>query len=265
MSHTHDTGLLAMMLVVALTAGGCDAKSEPVRGIDSALDSTPPATAATELTEPIFSTESAQEVALAETAAQSPLPSPAAQPVEHETTHWEEIPLFAANSPFDTDYQAPVVKEGKRLWAQSFRWEKAPDLVVEKWLDEQPRIEGKYVLIEFWATWCGPCRRSIGLLNHFHEKYGDELTVIGISDETEEDVLKMEEPKIEFHRAIDTQARMKDALGVFGIPHAILLEPEGYIIWEGFPLLEGYQLTDQVIEKILEVGRKQKAAGTVGP
>lgn len=255
MSHAHDTGLLTVMLAVALTAGGCGEKSEPVQEIDSTAE---PATPATGATGPITSTESPEEIALAENVGQSSLPSPAAQSAHHETTQWEEIPLFAANSPFDTDYQAPVVKEGKRLWAQSFRWEKAPDFVVEKWLDEEPQFEGKYVLIEFWATWCGPCRRSIPLLNRFHEKYGDELTVIGISEETEEDVLKMKEPKIEFARAIDTQARMKDALGVFGIPHAILLEPEGYIIWEGFPLLEDYELTDEVIEKILEVGRKQK-------
>jgi thiol-disulfide isomerase/thioredoxin len=254
-----------MMSAVALTAGGCSPKTQPVEGAGSAAGSTLPATSAVGPAEPTAPTPLPEEAALADGAEPTLLPSPAVRPAEHETTDWKEIPRFAANSPFDADYQAPVVQEGKRLWARSFRWERAPELVVEKWLGEQPRIEGKYVLIEFWATWCGPCRRSIPLLNGFHQKYGDELTVIGISDETEEQVLAMEQPKIEFYRAIDTQARMKDALGVFGIPHAILLEPEGYVIWEGFPLLEGHRLTDEVIEKILEVGRKQKAPGTVGP
>lgn len=66
----------------------------------------------------------------------------------------------------------------------------------------------------------------------------------------------MVEPKIDFHLAIDTKKRMKDELGVFGIPHIIILEPGGCVIWEGFPLQEGYELTDKIIAKILEIGRK---------
>ncbi len=152
-------------------------------------------------------------------------------------------------------------KEPKRMWANSFLWAKAPELVVDKWLSAKPETKGKYVLIEFWATWCGPCRRSIPLLNRFHEKYGDELVVIGVSDESEADVRKLIDPKINYYSAIDTQARTKKKFGVFGIPHVVILEPGGYVIWEGFPLLPGYELTEQIIERILVVGRKLKAQG----
>ena len=154
----------------------------------------------------------------------------------------------------------PVYVEGKRLWAKSFRWTKAPKFVVEKWLTDKPDMKGKYVLIQFWATWCGPCRRSIPVLNGFHKKFGDELVMIGVSEESKEDVLKMEKPKIDYFVAVDTKMRMKDKLGVWGIPHVIIIEPGGYVIWEGFPLQENYELTEEIIEKILEVGRKLKAA-----
>jgi len=159
----------------------------------------------------------------------------------------------------DKSGKSPAIKRERLLWANSFLWAKAPELVVEKWLGEKPDTEGKYVLIEYWATWCPPCRRSIPLLNEFHKKYGKELVVIGISEESEADVLKMTEPKIDFHLAVDTKKRMKDKLGVFGIPHVIILEPGGYVIWEGFPLQENYELTDKIIERILAVGRKIKA------
>ena len=183
-------------------------------------------------------------------------PCPTQPSVKGATDSTKDIPRFAAGSPFATDYKAPVIKQGKRLWANSCLWAEAPKLVVEKWLSEKPETAGKYVLVEFWATWCPPCRRSIPLLNRFHEKFADELVVIGISDETEADVRKLKRPAITYHSAVDTQARMKNELGVFGIPHVIVIEPGGFVVWEGFPLLPNYELTAEKIEKILAVGRK---------
>ncbi len=66
------------------------------------------------------------------------------------------------------------------------------------------------------------------------------------------------EPKVEFHCAVDTQKRMKDKLDVWGIPRIILMEPDGYVVWEGFPQQPDYELTDEIVEKILAVGRKLK-------
>ena len=165
------------------------------------------------------------------------------------------VPRFAVNSPFVRDYNLPGEKEEKRLWAQSFLWEKAPEFVVEQWLAPEPRMEGKYLLIECWATWCAPCRRSIPVLNEIHRRFRDRLIVVGISAEPKDTVLALETPKIEYHLAIDTRARMKKALGVVGIPHAIVVEPGGHVVWEGYPLLEGHELTVEVIERILSAGR----------
>lgn len=190
-------------------------------------------------------------------ATEAPLQTQAAEPSVKGASA-KDIPRFAAGSPFATDYQPPVVKEGKRLWARSCLWAEAPKLVVETWLSAKPETAGKYVLVEFWATWCGPSRRSIALLNRFHERFGRELAVIAVSDETEAAVRQLKDPRVTCYSAIDTQARMKDELGVFGIPHVIVIEPGGFVVWEGFPLLPGHELTEQTIEKIRAVGRKKK-------
>ena len=167
------------------------------------------------------------------------------------------IKRFAANSPFGHDYKPPAEVNGKRIWARSVLWEKAPKLEVEKWLSADPNTTGKFVLIEFWATWCPPCRKSISLLNKLHHKFGKDLVVIGISDETEADVRKLAKTHpIEYFSAIDTKARMKEALGVWGIPHVILIEPGGHVVWEGFPLLPGHELTEKLVGRIIEIGRK---------
>lgn len=186
--------------------------------------------------------------------ADAPCPSPIEAPAPAAKA---EVPRFAVDSPFETDFKPPEFETGKRLWARSCLWAEAPKLVVEKWLTDAPDTRGKYVLVEFWATWCPPCRRSIALLNAFHEKFGKGLVVIGISDETEEAVRKLKDPAIRYYSAVDTQARMKNELGVFGIPHVIVVEPGGCVVWEGFPLLKGHELTETTIEKILAVGRKK--------
>ena len=135
-----------------------------------------------------------------------------------------------------------------KLYARSIRGQHAPFFVVEKWLTAPPDTKGKFVLIDFWATWCGPCRRSIPDLNKFYAKYGDRLAVIGVSDEPEADVRKMTSPQISYAVAIDTQGRMMRTLAITGIPHSILIDPKGIVRYEGMP----QYLDDQIIAHLLD-------------
>lgn len=148
--------------------------------------------------------------------------------------------------------QAQESNNGKKLWAKSILNEKAPELQVEQWLSDAPNTKGKFVLVDFWATWCGPCRRVIPELNEWQEKYKDQLVIVGISDETADKVQNAKDIKIDYYNAIDTQARLKKELEVKGIPHCILLDPQGIVRWEGFPTLADYELTADVLETIIK-------------
>ena len=147
---------------------------------------------------------------------------------------------------------ATSAAEPKRMWADSFLGKKAPELVVESWIGTKPETKGKFVLVDFWATWCGPCRKAIPELNTLHKEFGDRLVVIGLSDEERGTVEKFANPKIEYFSAVDPEARMKDAVGVKGVPHVLLIDPEGVVRWEGFPLLTGHELTPDVVRGILD-------------
>jgi cytochrome c biogenesis protein CcmG/thiol:disulfide interchange protein DsbE len=144
-----------------------------------------------------------------------------------------------------------VHAEDKKIWAKSILGQPAPALVVEKWLTQEPDTKGKFVLIDFWATWCPPCREAIKDLDKFHDEFGDKLVIIGLSNQSEEDVKKMTNPVINYSVAIDTQRRMYNELQVTGIPHVILIDPKGIVRWEGFPLLDGYELTDTVVKDVM--------------
>jgi thiol-disulfide isomerase/thioredoxin len=133
------------------------------------------------------------------------------------------------------------------VYAKRFINQRAPGLQVEKWLTEQPDLNGKFLLLDFWATWCGPCRRSIPELNHMHAKFKERLVVVGLSDEPEQAVRKMKEPRIDYAIAIDTRARTETEVGVKGIPHTMLIDPNGVVRFEGMP----HYLSERDLERLL--------------
>lgn len=147
---------------------------------------------------------------------------------------------------------AQETNKGKRIWAKSFLNKKAPEVVVEKWLTDKPDMEGKFILVDFWATWCEPCLKAIPDFNSFHVKFKDKLVVVGLAKQKESEIRKMKRPVIEYYSAIDSQDRMGGELRIKGIPHAILIDPHGIVRWEGFPLLQGHELTEEVLVRLFE-------------
>lgn len=182
-----------------------------------------------------------------------------------------------------------VFNRERLLWADPIRFLPnadgvGPEITVEHWVNNAPKAEelaGKYIFVECWATWCPPCRRSLPLLNFFQEHFKDKLAVVAICEASRNadggeadlagtlDALKkmtgtLKPEEITFHLAIDTGRRFANKLGVFGIPHAVLIEPtEGVVVWEGMPTWIGYELDDKTLEKYLAIGEKQKEAGNV--
>ncbi len=140
---------------------------------------------------------------------------------------------------------------GKKIWAKSFLNQQAPPFEVEKWVSDEPDMKGKFVLVEFWATWCGPCRKAIPKLNEIQKQYADKLVIVGITDEPYEQVADWMSPKMEYYSAVDTRAIMKDTYEVTGVPHAVLISPDNVVIWEGFPLNPGFELTDAVVGDLI--------------
>ena len=127
--------------------------------------------------------------------------------------------------------------------------QKLPDSYLN-FVDKTPDWKGKPLLLEFWATWCPPCRKSIPHLNEIFAKYKDSgLVVIGVTDEEESKIRKFRRNvPMDYAVAIDNDGRLGEKMGIRGIPTAFLVNKSGEIVWEGHPM----QLTDEDIAKILE-------------
>ncbi|GHT21397.1 hypothetical protein FACS189419_02250 [Planctomycetales bacterium] len=162
-----------------------------------------------------------------------------------------------------TRSNVPIQQKPRNLWADNNRGSTISDVLgesvieVQRWVNEPPEnLAGKFILVEVWATWCPPCRRSLTLLEYFHKKYPDELVVVSICETDEKALKEMNNAAtlqdIKAPLAVDTHRRFANALGVYGIPHAVLIDPiYGAIVWEGMPTQVGYELNDDMMSKIL--------------
>lgn len=122
-----------------------------------------------------------------------------------------------------------------------------PSLDAAKWLTEKPDLEGKYVLISFWASWSAPCRQWITELNALQKKYAAKLVIVGVSAESETDVANLSEPRMEYASAIDSKAKLSAAAGVSSIPYVLLCDPKGTVLYQGHP----GAITDKKLEGLL--------------
>jgi peroxiredoxin/YHS domain-containing protein len=103
-------------------------------------------------------------------------------------------------------------------------------------------VRGRVTLLDFWATWCAPCRKSMPELQALHEKYAARgLSVVGISID-EGGVAKVrkyvESKKFTYPIAVDSNtAPAWDAFRVKAVPAAFLLDRDGKVVaqWTGAP------------------------------
>ena len=62
----------------------------------------------------------------------------------------------------------------------------------------------------------------------------------------------MKNPKIQYYSAIDTKKRLKRIYQVKGIPHCVIINPNGIVVWEGWPQQQGFELTEQTIDNLIK-------------
>ena len=118
------------------------------------------------------------------------------------------------------------------------------------------RLPGKVVVVDFWATWCGPCRVSIPVLQAMHNRYGSRgLVVIGISDEDRQTVSQFAaRNKMTYRLAADPAYRNAiSQYQVVGLPTMVILDKKGVVrLYEiGFNPYTSKPRVEALVKKLL--------------
>ena len=159
----------------------------------------------------------------------------------------------------------------------------APAIKVAKWIKGTPVTKfepGKVYVVEFWATWCGPCKTSIPHLTELAKKYKGKATFTGVSafevpnPKDESYIANVEKfvtdwgPKMDYNVAVDGKegwmgSNWMKAAEQPGIPTAFVVDQKGTIVWIGHPMMGLDEVVGQVVagkyDMAAEIAKQAKA------
>ncbi|WP_082552035.1 TlpA disulfide reductase family protein [Massilia sp. Root351] len=104
------------------------------------------------------------------------------------------------------------------------------------------QYQGKLVYLDFWASWCGPCRHSFPWMNEMQAKYGAQgLQVVGINVDAKTDDARsfLANTPARFVVAFDPAGAAPRQYGIKGMPSSVLIGPDGKILFEHSGFREG--------------------------
>jgi thiol-disulfide isomerase/thioredoxin len=147
----------------------------------------------------------------------------------------------------------------------------APPLQAMSWIKGQPIAKfdpGRVYVVEFWATWCVPCKQAMPHLSILQKKHADHLTVVGVdsreaergeaSPEAVRKFVEKQGDRMAYTVAMDDPQKetifkaWMSAAGAYGIPTSFVVDGRGRVVWVGHPIGPTGDAFDSAVERALK-------------
>jgi peroxiredoxin len=129
----------------------------------------------------------------------------------------------------------------------------APDFELESISDQHVQLsdlKGKVVLINFWATWCGPCRIEMPVLQSRFERSSRDLIILAVNQQDNQEEIKtfMDELELTFEALLDVEGLVHSQYQVQGFPTTFLIDDNGILKVKHIGVMTENQLDDYLAE-----------------
>lgn len=150
-------------------------------------------------------------------------------PVAEENTEVESVPATPTTPAEQT--QEPTQAEG----VLPNEGDIAPDFTLENLNSEKvslSSLKGKYVVLDFWGTWCGWCVKGIPDMAAYYHKYADKMELVSIDCGDDRETWKsfVADNNMDWINVIDSEDGVRAQYGVEGFPTKLVLDPEGTVV-----------------------------------
>jgi peroxiredoxin len=143
----------------------------------------------------------------------------------------------------------------------------APDFTLKSLAGENLRLKeyrGKVVLVNFWASWCGPCRQEMPILDKIHQRYAPMgFTVLGVNVDKKSDKARQiaERLDVSFPLLLDQQQTVSEQYQVSAMPYTLLVDRDGEVHY----IHKGYKPGDEknYIDRVRALLRRSNASTNI--